>query len=90
MSGTPLGTEQGAVGQLIAVGPWGSGTTTLIAKGTAIQDPEFVYGLQLQDCSSGLPSLRRLLKVGARMPSQRWRINGKPSKPQKKKINGFA
>ena len=30
----------------MAIDPWGSGTSILIAKGTDIQDPELVYGLQ--------------------------------------------
>ena len=37
--------DEGAVGRLIAIGPWGNGTCTLIAKGTDVQDPELAYGL---------------------------------------------
>ena len=36
----------GAVGRLIAIDPWGNGTCVLIAKGSDLQDPELVHGLQ--------------------------------------------
>ena len=32
--------------QLIAIDPWGNGTCVLIAKGSDLQDPELVHGLQ--------------------------------------------
>ena len=38
--------NKGAIGRLIAIDPWGNGTCILIAKGTDIQDPELVSGLQ--------------------------------------------
>ena len=38
--------NKGAVGRLIAIDPWANGTCTLIAKGTDVQDPELVSGLQ--------------------------------------------
>ena len=37
---------RGAIGRLIAVNPWQNGTTSLIAKGSDLQDPEIIYGLQ--------------------------------------------
>ena len=37
---------KGAVGRLIAIDPWGNGTCVLIAKGSDLQDPELVHGLQ--------------------------------------------
>ena len=37
---------RGAVGRLISIDPWGNGTCILIAKGTDVQDPELVSGLQ--------------------------------------------
>ena len=38
--------HRGAIGRLIEVNPWQNGTTLLIAKGSDIQDPEIVPGLQ--------------------------------------------
>ena len=39
--------RKGAVGRSIAIDPWwGNGTSILIAKGTDLQDPELVHGLQ--------------------------------------------
>ena len=38
--------NKGVIGQLIGVDPWGNGTSILIAKGTHIQDPELVNGVQ--------------------------------------------
>ena len=38
--------NKGAVGRLIFIDPWGNGTSILIAKGTDLQDPELVHGLQ--------------------------------------------
>ena len=38
--------NKGDVGRLIAIDPWGNGTSILIAKGTDFQDPELVHGLQ--------------------------------------------
>ena len=35
-----------AVGRSIAIDPWGNGTCVLIAKGSDLQDPELVHGLQ--------------------------------------------
>ena len=54
--------NKGAVGRLIAVTPWQNGTTSLIAKGSDLQDP----GLQpktvtveclTQDCYSRVSSI---------------------------------
>ena len=38
--------NRGAIGRLIEVTPWQNGTTSLIAKGSDLQDPEIIYGLQ--------------------------------------------
>ena len=38
--------NRGAIGRLIAVIPWQNGTTSLIAKGSDLQDPEIIQGLQ--------------------------------------------
>ena len=38
--------NKGAVGRLMAIGPWGNRTSILTAKGTDLQDPELVHGLQ--------------------------------------------
>ena len=38
--------NRGAVGRLIEVNPWQNGTTLLIAKGSDVQDPEIISGLQ--------------------------------------------
>ena len=38
--------NKGAVGRLISIDPWGNATCILIAKGTDVQDPELVSGLQ--------------------------------------------
>ena len=38
--------NRGAIGQLIEVNPWQNGTTLLIAKGSDVQDPEIIPGLQ--------------------------------------------
>ena len=35
-----------AVGRFIAIDPWGNGTCVLIAKGSDLQGPELVHGLQ--------------------------------------------
>ena len=39
-------SNKGAVGRLIATDPWGNGASILLVKGTDLQDPELVYGLQ--------------------------------------------
>ena len=38
--------SRGAIGQLIEVNPWQNGATLLIAKGSDLQDPEIIPGLQ--------------------------------------------
>ena len=38
--------HRGVIGRLIEVTPWQNGTTSLIAKGSDLQDPEIIYGLQ--------------------------------------------
>ena len=38
--------NRGAIGRLIKVNPWQNGTTLLIAKGSNLQDPEIIPGLQ--------------------------------------------
>ena len=38
--------KRGAIGRLIEVNPWQNGTTLLIAKGSDLQDPEIIPGLQ--------------------------------------------
>ena len=38
--------NRGAIGRLIEVTPWQNGTTSLIAKGSDLQDPEIIHGLQ--------------------------------------------
>ena len=38
--------HKGAVGRLIAIDTWGNGTCVRIAKGSDLQDPELVHGLQ--------------------------------------------
>ena len=38
--------NRGAIGRLIEVTPWQNGTTSLIAKGSDLQDPEMIQGLQ--------------------------------------------
>ena len=38
--------QRGAIGRLIEVTPWQNGTTSLIAKGSDLQDPEIIHGLQ--------------------------------------------
>ena len=38
--------NRGAIGWLIEVTPWQNGTTLLIAKGSDVQDPEIITGLQ--------------------------------------------
>ena len=38
--------NRGAIGRLIEVTPWQNGTTSLIAKGSDLQDPEIIQGLQ--------------------------------------------
>ena len=44
--------HKGAVGQLIAIDPWGNGTCVLIAKSSDLQDPELVHGLQPKTIAS--------------------------------------
>ena len=77
----------------VAIGPWGNGTCILIAKGTDIQDPELVNGLQRKTVAMDFyawASPEFSQKNGPRMPSQRWRISGKPYKHLKEKLYGFA
>ena len=38
--------NRGAIGRLIEVTPWQNGTTLLIGKGSDLQDPEIIQGLQ--------------------------------------------
>ena len=38
--------NRGAIGRLIEVTPWQNGTTLLIAKGSDLQNPEIIHGLQ--------------------------------------------
>ena len=38
--------NRGAIGRLIEVNPWQNGTTLLIGKGSDVQDPEIISGLQ--------------------------------------------
>ena len=38
--------NRGAIGRLIEVTPWQNGTTSLIAKGSDLQNPEIIQGLQ--------------------------------------------
>ena len=38
--------NRGAIGRLIEVTPWQNGTTSLIAKGSDLQEPEIIQGLQ--------------------------------------------
>ena len=38
--------NRGVIGRLIEVTPWQNGTTSLIAKGSDLQDPEIIHGLQ--------------------------------------------
>ena len=38
--------NRGAIGRLIEVTPWQNGTTSLIAKGSDLQNPEIIHGLQ--------------------------------------------
>ena len=38
--------NRGAIGRLIEVTPWQNGTTSLIANGSDLQDPEITHGLQ--------------------------------------------
>ena len=45
--------RKGAVGGLIAIESWGNGTCVLIAKGSDLQDPELVHGLQPKTDSRG-------------------------------------
>ena len=39
-------TNRGAIGRLIEVTPWQNGTTSLIAKGSDLHEPEIIQGLQ--------------------------------------------
>ena len=38
--------HRGVIGRLIEVTPWQNGTTSLIAKGSDLQNPEIIHGLQ--------------------------------------------
>ena len=46
--------HKGALGRLIALDPWGNGTSVLIAKGSAVQDPELVMGRGVSCTNAGL------------------------------------
>ena len=50
--------NRGAIGRLIEATPWQNGTTSLIAKGSDLQDPEIIHGLQpKKNCCSRVPSI---------------------------------
>ena len=58
--------NRGAIGRLIEVTPWQNGTTSLIAKGSDLQDPEITHGLQPKTVAVECLRLAELpfLKVG--------------------------
>ena len=74
---------KGVVGRLISIDPWGNGTCILIAKGTNVQYPELVSGLQPKTVAVDCPRLFQT--VGLKMASRLLQFDGKPSTLQKEK-----